>query len=161
VIHSFNIVFFPFTVLVAWYIFVFFKLQSFPAVLLPPMDSLYDFKSPYYPFTIMLYVLSFFQFGYICTLVYKQSHADIFFLDWEPSKYSNPTNKNKVKNGNVSIWRTILVANEYSELQTLRKTDIKFTLFFLVFILIGEFICIFISIFVYIFICLFIYTRVF
>lgn len=137
-IHSFNVVFFPFTVLVAWYIFVFFKLQSFPAVLLPPMDDLYSYSSPYYPFTVMMYVLTFFQLGYIIILVYKQSNSDIFFLDWEPSKYNN-SGKNKKQNGNVSIWRTILVANEYAEMQTIRKTDIKFTLFFLVFILIGNF----------------------
>lgn len=37
----------------------------------------------------------------------------------------------------ISVWRSILVANEWSEMQTMRKTDIKFTLFFLALILIG------------------------
>lgn len=37
----------------------------------------------------------------------------------------------------VSVWRTILVANEWTELQTIRKTDIRFTLLFLGFILLG------------------------
>lgn len=38
----------------------------------------------------------------------------------------------------VSVWRTILVANEWTELQCTRKTDIRFTLFFLGFVLLGE-----------------------
>ena len=131
-LHCWVLVFFPFTVLVSWYGFVFFKLQSFPAVLLPPMDSIYSSISPYYPFTVMLHVLTFFQLTYVCVMVHRQANADIFFLDWEPSK-----NRAGEKKTNVSVWRTILVANEYSEMQTKRKTDIKFTLFFLVLILIG------------------------
>ena len=131
-LHCWVLVFFPFTVLVTWYGFVFFKLQSFPAVLLPPMDSIYSTTSPYYPFTVMLHVLTFFQLTHVCVMVHRQANADIFFLDWEPSK-----NRAGEKKANVSVWRTILVANEYSEMQTKRKTDIKFTLFFLVLILIG------------------------
>ena len=131
-LHSWVIIFFPFTVLVAWYSFVFFKLQSYPAILLPPMDSIYSLSSPYYPFTVMIHVLTFFQFTYVCFIVHRQINADIFFLDWEPSK-----NKVGERKTNVSVWRTILVANEYAEMQTKRKTDIKFTLFFIVLILIG------------------------
>lgn len=41
----------------------------------------------------------------------------------------------------VSVWRTILVANEWTELQSVRKTDIRFTLFFLGFVLLGEYLC--------------------
>lgn len=37
----------------------------------------------------------------------------------------------------MSVWRTILVANEWTELQSVRKTDIRFTLFFLGFVLLG------------------------
>jgi meckelin len=132
-LHCWVLVFFPFTVLVTWYGFVFFKLQSFPAVLLPAMDAVYSVTSPYYSFTVMLHVLTFFQLAYVCMLVHRQSNADIFFLDWEPSK-----TRNGEKKGNVSVWRTILVANEYSEMQTKRKTDIKFTLFFIVLVLIGQ-----------------------
>lgn len=39
--------------------------------------------------------------------------------------------------GRVSVWRTILVANEWSEMQTMRKTDIRFTLFWMAFFLLG------------------------
>lgn len=130
--HSWVLVFFPFTVLVTWYGFVFFKLQSYPAILLPPMGNVFSMESPYYSFTVMIHVLTFFQVTYVLFLVRKQSNADIFFLDWEPSK-----TRNGQKKGNVSVWRTILVANEYSEMQIKRKTDIKFTLFFIVLILIG------------------------
>lgn len=153
-IQSFVYIFFPFTVLICWYIFVFFKIQTVPAILLPTIDNLYSTTSHYYPFTIILHLLAFGQLGFIVSLVHKQANADIFFLDWEPVKNrnrkvntfnttnpnnTNNTNNDKDKNGNVSIWRTILVANEYAEMQTMRKTDIKFTLFFLVLILIGRY----------------------
>jgi len=75
----------------------------------------------------MLHVLAFFQLSVVCGIIYRQCNADIFFLDWEPAQ-----------NGSKSVWRTILVANEYAELQTRRKTDIKFTLFWLGFVLIGQ-----------------------
>ena len=130
--HSWVLVFFPFTVLVTWYGFVFFKLQSYPAILLPPVSNLFSSESPYYSFTVMLHVLTFFQAAYVLSLIRKQSNADIFFLDWESTK-----TRTGQKKGNVSVWRTILVANEYSEMQIKRKTDIKFTLFFMVLVLIG------------------------
>lgn len=37
----------------------------------------------------------------------------------------------------VSVWRTLLVANEFSELQTQRRSNPSFTLVFLAFFLIG------------------------
>ena len=137
--HSFNIIFFPFTVLVCWYWFVFFKLQEVSYVMLPPMydiyqswgngDGTYSYTS-YYWFAVVVNMMWGFQFLYIIEMVWRQSNADIFFLDWEP--------KSDTKKGrHVSVWRTILVANEWSELMTIRRTSIEFTLFWIAFFLIG------------------------
>jgi meckelin len=73
-------------------------------------------------------------------MVYRQCKADLFFIDWEPvptkqaAAAAAATNSTK---STVSVWRTILVANEWTELQCVRKTDIRFTLFFMGFILLG------------------------
>ena len=137
--HSWVIVFFPFTVLVCWYWFVFFKVQSDISVLLPPVfdinaetvsDNGVPQMSPYYWFSVSIHMLFFFQAAYIGDMVYKQSMADIFFIDWEPLSEAN-------KGKPVSVWRTILVANEWSEMTTVRRTSIEITLIFLVFFLLG------------------------
>ena len=57
----------------------------------------------------------------------------MFFVDWEPmSKKSGPS-----RNGAVSCWRTILVANEWTEMLTLRRTSLPLSLLFIGFFLLG------------------------
>eukprot|EP01038_Epipyxis_sp_PR26KG_P012906 gene12906-17295_t len=153
--HSWVLIFFPFTVIMCWYVFVFYKVETFPALLLPPMPetSLYTTTDNfYYGFIANLYVMTAFQLFYVLHLVYKQCNADIFFIDWEPriknstnitsttqqkAPSASTNNNNSVLNHPVSIWRTILVANEYVEMLTKRKTSLVFTLFFIGFFLIG------------------------
>ena len=130
--HSFVLVFFPFTVLVAMYWFTFFKIQDTVAVMLPLMENVFSTDSDYYAFVAVLQVLFFCQLGYVCHMTYRQATADIFFIDWEPAK-----SKTKRGEGGVSVWRTILVANEWNEMQSYRRTDIRFSLFFIVFFLLG------------------------
>lgn len=43
---------------------------------------------------------------------------------------------NKIKS-KVSIWRTLLVANEFNELSTVRTVSVEWTLIILGFVLIG------------------------
>lgn len=131
VMHSWVMMFFPFTLLIAWYFFVFFKIQKTPSLMLPPMDRIYFSTSPYFAFTVMLHVLSFFQLVYVLMLIYKQCNADIAFIDWEPAKARGDGSSK------VSVWRTILAANEWTEMQTMRKTDIRFTLIWMLFFLYG------------------------
>ena len=76
--------------------------------------------------------MGFFQLGYVISFVYSQCNADIYLLDWEPNN-----SKSDGSGGRVSDWRSILVANEWSELQTIRKTDIRFTLFFIGFLIVN------------------------
>ena len=64
---------------------------------------------------------------------------DIFFIDWErPKEGGNKMSadgKSVGTGSSVSIWRTYFVANEWNEIQTIRKTNVFFqlmaTLFFL------------------------------
>jgi len=130
--HCWVQVFFPMTLLVCQYWFVFFKIQDTVAVMLPPMEDIYSSGSDYNVFVSMLHLLFFFQLGYVAHMVYRQANADIFFIDWEPSK-----SKAKDGTGGVSVWRTILVANEWNEMQSIRRTDVRFSLLFIGFFLIG------------------------
>lgn len=148
--RSYVQVFFPFTVCLCWYWFVFFKLQQVVSIMLSPMYNYNDQNSLYYPFVLHIYLMAFFQFGYVLHMIYTQLNADVFFIDWEPGS-SNANVADGDEEGNVgkgagngglqsskvSVWRTILVANEFLELQTVRKTNIQFTLFFLAFFLVG------------------------
>ena len=53
--------------------------------------------------------------------------VDLFLIDWEQPKPGsvnerNPkTGVNSTKDMAVSVWRTYLVANEWNEIQTVRK----------------------------------------
>jgi meckelin len=127
--HSWVVIFFPFLVLLCWYLFVFFKIQKYPSVLLPPVDDIYSTTSPYFMYTATLHVLAFFQLAYVLFLVFKQSYADTFFIDWEPVSA-----KTDGGGGRVSVWRSVLVANEWAEILTLRRTDIRFTMLFIIFL---------------------------
>lgn len=126
--HSWVLVFFPFTILVSWYWFVFFKLQDTVAVMLPPMHNIYSTESDYNTFVMMLHLLFFCQLFHLVHLIYRQSNVDLFFIDWEPARKENKS---------VSVWRTILVANEWNEMQSIRRTDVGLTLFALGFFLLG------------------------
>ena len=93
----------------------------------------------------------------IIHLVMSQISVDIFLLDWErphpvssgmrpsasaPTTSSGPSspvgglgNAEATKEMAVSVWRTYLVANEWNELQTLRKTHLALQVVIVVFIL--------------------------
>ncbi|CAF3878723.1 unnamed protein product [Rotaria sp. Silwood1] len=65
----------------------------------------------------------------IIHLIIRQSRIEIFFMDWERSKTGNPNT--------VSIWRTYFAANELNELQTFRRINVPFQLFFVLLLLKG------------------------
>lgn len=132
--HSVVQVGFPAFVLTTFYCFVFYKMQDTVAYMLPPMYDVYNGQSSYFYFVLSLHVLALFQTAYMVRVVYKQTNADLFFLDWEPVSTSRGKNAAEKK---VSVWRTILVANEWNELTAARRTDIRFTLFWILFFLLG------------------------
>lgn len=70
-------------------------------------------------------------------MIIDQSYADVFFIDWErerPIAEGDQAIKH-TSASKISIWRTILAANEWSEIQTTRKTSITLQLFVVIFIL--------------------------
>lgn len=66
-----------------------------------------------------------------------QCTIDIFFIDWEKPRTRNLQNGDaeKPKEEPVSIWRTYFVANEWNEIQTLRKMNHTFTIVVVLFFL--------------------------
>jgi len=100
------------------------------------MGNINSSSSLYFPFVVNLYMMTFFQLISVLVIIYRQANADVFLIDWESSR-SQAGNK-EVNTAGVSVWRSILIANEWNEMQTKRKTDIRFTLFFMGLVLIGS-----------------------
>lgn len=68
--------------------------------------------------------------------LWKQTRYDIFFLDWEKERqFIGPDNR--PVSASISCWRTLMIANEWCELQTIRVTYPPFTLIMMSMILIG------------------------
>ncbi|XP_075045430.1 meckelin-like [Mixophyes fleayi] len=66
-------------------------------------------------------------------LLVTQLTCRMFLIDWEKSK--EKTASNAQGKSSVSIWRTILVANEWNEIQTHRKLSPLFQLFMVLLLL--------------------------
>lgn len=72
-------------------------------------------------------------------MIWHQISIDIFLMDWErprasgnlprPQLNGSSNQQNSVpESQKVSIWRTYFVANEWNEIQTLRKTSLTLQL---------------------------------
>jgi meckelin len=71
-------------------------------------------------------------------LIWRQSNINICFIDWERTEIFRPKEieeeiesmeKNKPQfKSKQSVWRTLLIANEFNELQTLRTISIDWTM---------------------------------
>ena len=57
------------------------------------------------------------------------SRSDVIFIDWE-----RPIRKG---GGGVSMWRTVLIANEWNRMQTRRKNSVEFSLILVGFFMYG------------------------
>eukprot|EP01028_Stygiella_incarcerata_P007522 TRINITY_DN3121_c0_g1_i1.p1 TRINITY_DN3121_c0_g1~~TRINITY_DN3121_c0_g1_i1.p1 ORF type:complete len:976 (+),score=158.64 TRINITY_DN3121_c0_g1_i1:108-3035(+) len=109
--------------LMALFIFLFYKFQPTITVLLPEEGDRTLFL------VLMIICLSG-KFLYMIIILWYQSHYDIFFVDWEKSR-GRLLSKKPDKKGQmapVSVWRTLFVCNEWNEIQTVRWTDLEFTL---------------------------------
>ncbi|XP_039608640.1 meckelin-like [Polypterus senegalus] len=126
-------VFFAVTVGIGVYWLIFFKAPSAVTIRLPTPEKEYNF---------ITYVSCAFALKVIHLLhkLASQLSIDIFFIDWErPRGRGYRTlqvgTEPKSTMSPVSIWRTYFVANEWNEIQTLRKTcpafQIMAVLFFL------------------------------
>lgn len=122
------------------YFLLFFKLQSSLFVLLPePNYQAYASQmDEYYSFRVLVPLTFVFQLLIVAHHIYEQTQMQLFFIDWEkPRSKIMDADSAKAKNAPVSVWRTILVANEWNELQTIRRTSFRFTLIALLFFLYG------------------------
>uniref|UniRef100_A0A8B9IZV2 Transmembrane protein 67 n=1 Tax=Amazona collaria TaxID=241587 RepID=A0A8B9IZV2_9PSIT len=126
-------VFFIITVGTGIYWLVFFKGQQFVSVLLPLPSQEEDFVT-YIACAFSLKALQFLQ------LLVSQLTIDIFFIDWERPKsrvVKGVEGEGVIKSAAapVSIWRTYFVANEWNEIQTVRKINPLFQVFAVLFFL--------------------------
>lgn len=141
--HTFSQASFFVMMLLCFYFFCFFKLQDRVFVLLFDNGSQFD-NNDYEVFFAMLWTTAVTHFIRILEILYVQCHTDMFFIDWE--KPRGPTVRlgadfemgMRAREGEValpsankyppvSIWRTLFMANEWSELQTVRRVNLVFT----------------------------------
>lgn len=126
-------VFFIITVGTGIYWLVFFKAQQFVSVLLPLPSQEKAFVT-YIACAFSLKALQFLQ------LLVSQLTIDIFFIDWERPKgkvLKAVEGEGIVKSAAapVSIWRTYFIANEWNEIQTVRKINPLFQVLAVLFFL--------------------------
>src|SRR5690606_23720697 len=78
------------------------------------------------------------KFVRILDILWTQTHAVVFFIDWEKTRGKLLERGNeKASYAPVSVWRTLFVANEWNEIQSGRLVNIEFTLMALLFLLNG------------------------
>ncbi|NXI58330.1 MKS3 protein, partial [Chloroceryle aenea] len=126
-------VFFIITVGTGIYWLVFFKAQQFVSVFLPLPSQEEDFVT-YVACAFSLKALQFLQ------LLVSQLSVDIFFIDWERPKGKvlkaiEGEGVAKSAAAPVSIWRTYFIANEWNEIQTVRKINPLFQVLAVLFFL--------------------------
>ncbi|NXL56718.1 MKS3 protein, partial [Chordeiles acutipennis] len=126
-------VFFIVTVGTGIYWLVFFKAQHFVSVLLP-LPSQEEAFVTYLACAFSLKALQFLQ------LLVSQLTIDIFFIDWERPKgkvLKAVEGEGVIKSAAapVSIWRTYFIANEWNEIQTVRKINPLFQVLAVLFFL--------------------------
>ncbi|CAE1293962.1 TMEM67 [Acanthosepion pharaonis] len=97
------------------YFLIFFKRQDI-VVIMPLVGS--SLTKTYASYIVIAFVFKLFDLFY---LMFRQCTIDIFFIDWE-----RPTRQQK--DAPVSAWRTLFVANEWNEIQTIRRTHTSFQL---------------------------------
>ncbi|XP_030248448.1 meckelin isoform X1 [Sparus aurata] len=129
-------VFFTVTVGTGLYWLIFYKTlkaQQFVSVLLPLPAQ----EEQFVTYIGCAFALKAVQFLHKLIL---QVSVDIFFIDWErprskTSRTVQATGESKREPSPVSIWRTYFVANEWNEIQTIRKISPTFQIMAVLFFL--------------------------
>uniref|UniRef100_A0A667XCU8 Transmembrane protein 67 n=1 Tax=Myripristis murdjan TaxID=586833 RepID=A0A667XCU8_9TELE len=121
-------VFFIITVGTGLYWLIFYKAQQFVSVLLPLPAQEEQFVT---------YIGCAFAFKAIQFLhkLIQQLSIDVFFIDWERPRSKATASEPKRDPSPVSIWRTYFVANEWNEIQTIRKISPTFQIMAVLFLL--------------------------
>uniref|UniRef100_A0A8C2I976 Transmembrane protein 67 n=1 Tax=Cyprinus carpio TaxID=7962 RepID=A0A8C2I976_CYPCA len=126
-------VFFIIIVGTGLYWLIFFKAQLFVSVLLPLPAQ----EERFVVYVGCAFALKTVQFLH---KLFVQLSVDIFFIDWErprgkASKHVEGSGEAKSQASPVSIWRTYFVANEWNEIQTIRKINPTFQVIAVLFFL--------------------------
>uniref|UniRef100_A0A7N8YET2 Transmembrane protein 67 n=1 Tax=Mastacembelus armatus TaxID=205130 RepID=A0A7N8YET2_9TELE len=123
-------VFFAVTVGTGLYWLIFYKAQQFVSVLLPLPHQ----EKQFVTYIGCAFALKAVQFLHKLSL---QVSIDIFLIDWERprNKVSRTVQELKRDPAPVSIWRTYFVANEWNEIQTIRKISPTFQIMTVLFFL--------------------------
>uniref|UniRef100_A0A8C3XKR5 Transmembrane protein 67 n=1 Tax=Chelydra serpentina TaxID=8475 RepID=A0A8C3XKR5_CHESE len=126
-------VFFIITVGTGLYWLIFFKAQQFVSVLLPLPSQEEDFVI-YVGCAFALKALQFLH------KLFSQLTVDVFLIDWERPKgkvLKAVEGEGGIKSAAapVSIWRTYFIANEWNEIQTVRKINPLFQVLAVLFFL--------------------------
>ncbi|KAF4137969.1 Meckelin (Transmembrane protein 67), partial [Phytophthora infestans] len=122
------------------YFFIVFRLQSSTVLMLPEVnfDPLARGVDEYYPFRVLLPLSFFCQLVSVFHHVYRQAQLQLFFIDWEKRRATvMDIDSAKPTHASISVWRMILVVNEWNKLQAVRKTSLRFTLVFVLFLVYG------------------------
>ncbi|KAM9310306.1 meckelin [Pholidichthys leucotaenia] len=126
-------VFFVVTVGTGLYWLIFYKAQQFVSVLLPLPAQ----EEQFVTYIGCAFALKAVQFLHKLIL---QVSVDIFLIDWERSRTKTTrtmqaTGEQKRDPSPVSIWRTYFVANEWNEIQSIRKISPTFQIMAVLFFL--------------------------
>lgn len=93
------------------YMFLFFKGKDTVTILVPSLAN----AKPFIPVLAIVFVGKFIG---VADLVWRQTHADVFFIDWEKPRGRLVTRGGeKPVNAPVSVWRVLMCANEWNEVQ--------------------------------------------
>lgn len=71
-------------------------------------------------------------------LIVKQSSINVYFIDWEQTQIFRPKELDEEMDSlkrtadelksKVSVWRSLLIANEFNELQIVRTISVEWTI---------------------------------
>lgn len=134
------------------YWFVFYKLQTKLFVFMPSISEL-NIMYTYYKFGF--WIISVGMMFFYLLQIYDQSTIDVLFVDWERRRIFNRSDnlqspeqamkqgmaevmKQKEKDlGKGSIWRTLLIANEFNEMSSQRYISMTFVYLVFCVLMIG------------------------
>jgi hypothetical protein len=124
-LQTFGISLFYYLIFLSTYVYIFYKWQKGVYLLLPSTEVTPGAYTAFYTLfglcagCVLLSNLS---------MVLRQSHTDIYFIDWEKKQFF--TKRLHLNAVVQSVWRTLLVGNEYNEFTTQRLLNFNLTCFF-------------------------------
>lgn len=111
---------------------LFFKRQDKVYLLLPTSGQSNSFRT----YVIIAFIMKFLD---VLHLLFSQCRSDIFLIDWERSRgrmvQASASSNTKAAVAPISAWRSFFVANEWNELQEMRRSNPVFQIMAVLFFL--------------------------